>query len=63
MRETERQKDDEHKAAAHDDPLVRAILETFPGSRVSNVTIRENVSPDLPELPPVTAYDEEDDDE
>ena len=63
VRETERQKDDEQKAAAHDDPLVRAILETFPGSRVSNVTIRENVSPDLPELPPVTAYDEEDDDE
>jgi DNA polymerase-3 subunit gamma/tau len=62
-REVAQQRDEAVKAAAHEDPLVRAILETFPGSRVSNVTIRENATPDLPELPPVTAYDEEDDDE
>jgi DNA polymerase-3 subunit gamma/tau len=63
VREIEKQQDEAVKAAAHEDPLVRAILETFPGARVSNVTVRESVAPDLPDLPPVTAYDEEDDDE
>jgi len=49
-------------SAAHEDPLVQAILETFPGARVSNVIVREPSAP-MPELPPVTAYEEEDDDE
>jgi DNA polymerase-3 subunit gamma/tau len=62
MRELETQKTEADKAAAHEDPLVRAILETFPGSRVSNVTVREEAAP-MPELPPLSAYDEEDDDE
>src|SRR5690606_35224098 len=47
------------RAEAHQDPLVQAILETFPGARV-NVTVKE-------ELPPVEAYDDivaiEEDDE
>lgn len=62
IREVETQKTEDQKAAAHDDPLVRAILETFPGARVSNVTIREEEAP-MSELPPLSAYDEEDDDE
>lgn len=62
IREIETQKTEDQKAAAHDDPLVRAILETFPGARVSNVTIREEEAP-MSELPPLSAYDEEDDDE
>ena len=28
-------------SAAHEDPLVQAILETFPGARVANVIVRE----------------------
>jgi DNA polymerase-3 subunit gamma/tau len=62
MRELDNQKQESERQAAHEDPLVRAILETFPGSRVSNVTVREPVAP-MPELPPLSAYDEEDDDE
>jgi DNA polymerase III subunit gamma/tau len=61
LREIEAQKLDAQKSAAHEDPLVRAILETFPGARVSNVTVREAAP--MPELPPLSAYDEEDEDE
>ena len=45
---------------AHEDPLVQAILETFPGARVANVRLSEAAPPDQPELPPI-ADDEEDD--
>ncbi len=31
-------------AAAHDDPLVQAILETFPGARLVNVQLREDAT-------------------
>ena len=62
IRELETRKVEEQKAAAHEDPLVRAILETFPGARVSNVTIREEEAP-MPELPPLSAYDDEEDDD
>ncbi len=47
------------RAAAHEDPLVRAILETFPGSRVSNVTVRQPAAPAVSDLPPLS--DDEDD--
>jgi DNA polymerase III subunit gamma/tau len=63
VREIETQRQEARKAAAHEDPLVRAILETFPGARVSNVTVREQSAPAMPEPPPVSADDEEDDDE
>jgi DNA polymerase III subunit gamma/tau len=62
VRELETQRQEAQKAEAHEDPLVRAILETFPGARVSNVTVREETTP-MPEPLPVSAYDEEDDDE
>ncbi|HEV7277209.1 MAG TPA: DNA polymerase III subunit gamma/tau [Devosiaceae bacterium] len=45
---------------AHEDPLVQAILETFPGARVANVRLRDVAPPDQPDLPPLTD-DEEDD--
>jgi DNA polymerase-3 subunit gamma/tau len=45
--------------AAHEDPLVQAILETFPGARVANVKLRDE-APAMSELPPL-AEDEEDD--
>jgi hypothetical protein len=47
MREQHQAKD---RAAAADDPLVRAILENFPQGRVS-VTLREEQIPD-------TAYED-----
>jgi DNA polymerase-3 subunit gamma/tau len=52
------------KAAAHEDPLVRAIMETFPGAQVEVDEVSAAAPPaDLAELPPVTAYDDEEDDE
>ena len=62
VRELVTKRQEAQKAEAHEDPLVRAILETFPGARVSNVTVREQSAP-MPEPLPISAYDEEDDDE
>jgi DNA polymerase-3 subunit gamma/tau len=45
---------------AHEDPLVQAILETFPGARVANVKLRDAAPPDQQDLPPLPD-DEEDD--
>ncbi|HEV7346371.1 MAG TPA: DNA polymerase III subunit gamma/tau [Devosia sp.] len=48
------------QAAAHDDPLVKAILDTFPGAKVVNVTVRDDaavVPSDVP--PPPQEEDEE----
>lgn len=39
-------------AAAHEDPLVKAILETFPGAKVVNVTVREEAAAAAPDVPP-----------
>ena len=43
-----------HHAAAHEDPLVKAILETFPGAKVVNVKVRDDaaVVDDVPPPPP-----------
>jgi DNA polymerase-3 subunit gamma/tau len=46
-------------AAAHEDPLVKAILETFPGAKVVNVTVRDEVAASAPDVPPAPV--EEDD--
>ncbi|MHB1109264.1 MAG: DNA polymerase III subunit gamma/tau [Devosia sp.] len=46
-------------SAAHEDPLVQAILETFPGARIANVKLREE-TPSLPGLPPLPDHEEED---
>ena len=45
-------------SAAHEDPLVQAILETFPGARVANVKVCDD-SPGLPDLP-LPDYEEDD---
>jgi DNA polymerase-3 subunit gamma/tau len=60
MREIQRQREDAQRAEAHQDPLVQAILDAFPGSTV-RVTVR-------PEQVPVEAYmesirDEDDEDD
>jgi DNA polymerase III subunit gamma/tau len=61
LRQREQQRQRDELDAAHEDPLVRAILETFPGARVANVKLRDEDTPaeaaDLPPLP----EDEEDD--
>ncbi|MGB3339119.1 MAG: DNA polymerase III subunit gamma/tau [Devosia sp.] len=46
------QRQEAAQAAAHDDPLVKAILDTFPGAKVVNVTVREDATAVLPEAPP-----------
>jgi DNA polymerase-3 subunit gamma/tau len=61
---TLRQLADEQQRAqlseAHEDPLVQAILETFPGARVANVKLRDEVPSGQQDLPPLPD-DEEDD--
>jgi len=48
MREEQKQREAVATATAHEDPLVRAILETFPGAKVKPVRLR----PELPPAPP-----------
>jgi DNA polymerase-3 subunit gamma/tau len=43
------------RAQAHDDPLVQAILNTFPGAKVVNVKVKDDaevLAPDMPPPPP-----------
>lgn len=44
---------------AHDDPLVQAVMETFPGARIVNVTVREDDEQDA--ILPAPAEEDEDD--
>jgi DNA polymerase-3 subunit gamma/tau len=52
LREVKAQREAEAKAGAHEDPLVQAILETFPGARVTNVRVRVRVREAEPPMPP-----------
>ena len=58
MRETHQAKKDQQLSDAHDDPLVQAMLETFPGARVVNVTVRDEATEEI--LPPAAEENEED---
>jgi DNA polymerase III subunit gamma/tau len=49
------------EAAAHEDPLVKAILETFPGAKVVNVTVRDDAVAATPEI--IASPEPEEDDE
>lgn len=51
LRQEAEQRQQAAAAAAHEDPLVKAILDTFPGAKVVNVTVREDVQASA-ELPP-----------
>lgn len=42
IRQEREQRKQEATAAAHEDPLVKAILETFPGAKLVNVTVRDD---------------------
>ena len=59
VRQETEQRIQAHHAAAHEDPLVKAILETFPGAKVVNVKVRDDaaVVDDVPP-PPVEEDDE-----
>lgn len=59
LRQEAEQRQQAAAAAAHEDPLVKAILETFPGAKVVNVTVREEVqaAAELPS-PPLEEDDE-----
>ncbi|KQX35376.1 DNA polymerase III subunit gamma/tau [Devosia sp. Root436] len=59
VRQEAAQRQQAAQAAAHDDPLVKAILDTFPGAKVVNVTVRDDATAALPDLPPPPS--EEDD--
>ncbi len=54
IRQEKEQKQEAANAAAHDDPLVKAIMETFPGAKLVNVSVREDAAlmADLPAPPP-----------
>jgi DNA polymerase-3 subunit gamma/tau len=58
LRQEAEQKKQAATDAAQDDPLVKAIIETFPGAKLVNVTVREEAAaPDLPP-PPIEEDDE-----
>ncbi|KKC38219.1 DNA polymerase III subunits gamma and tau [Devosia epidermidihirudinis] len=52
IRQEKEQKVEAAHAAAHEDPLVKAILETFPGAKVVNVTVRDDATTAQPDVPP-----------
>ncbi len=54
IRQEKEQKQEAATDAAHDDPLVKAIMETFPGAKLVNVSVREDAAlmADLPAPPP-----------
>ncbi len=49
------------QAAAHDDPLVKAIMETFPGAKLVNVKVRDDAvtTDEVEALPPPIEEDDE----
>lgn len=58
IRQEREQRKEAATAAAHEDPLVKAILETFPGAKVVNVSVKDDEAA-APEIAPAPI--EEDD--
>ncbi|MBD8065673.1 DNA polymerase III subunit gamma/tau [Devosia sp. PTR5] len=59
LRQEAEQRKRAEAAAAHDDPLVKAIMEAFPGAKLVNVTVRDDDAA-LPEIaPPPSEEDDE----
>jgi DNA polymerase-3 subunit gamma/tau len=52
LKQEKQQRVEAAHAAAHDDPLVKAILETFPGAKLVNVKVRDDAVAAEPDLPP-----------
>ena len=61
VREQRAEREQAARDAAHEDPLVKAILETFPGAKVVNVTVREDAVIAAPET--IAPLEPEEDDE
>ena len=59
VRQENEKKTQAQHAAAHEDPLVKAILDAFPGAKVVNVKVRDDATVTEPEVPPAPI--EEDD--
>jgi DNA polymerase-3 subunit gamma/tau len=64
IREVKQERERAKMSEAHDDPLVQAILETFPGAKIVNVQVREDAVLDGTASMMIDAApdDEEDDD-
>ncbi|HEY4199238.1 MAG TPA: DNA polymerase III subunit gamma/tau [Devosiaceae bacterium] len=62
LREQKLERAAAQQAEAHDDPLVQAILQTFPGAKIVNVHIRDEATASTPEasLDPAPEPDEDD---
>ena len=59
LRQEQEQRKEAAHAAAHEDPLVKAILDTFPGAKVVNVTIRDDATSVVPDVPPPPPEEED----
>ncbi len=59
IRQENEQRKEAATAAAHDDPLVKAILETFPGAKLVNVTVRDDEAAPAELAPPPPEEDDE----
>ena len=59
IRQEKEQRKEAATAAAHDDPLVKAILETFPGAKLVNVTVRDDEAAPAELAPPPPEEDDE----
>ncbi|WP_338722311.1 DNA polymerase III subunit gamma/tau [Devosia sp. XK-2] len=59
IRQEKEQRKEAATAAAHDDPLVKAILETFPGAKLVNVTVRDDETAPAELAPPPPEEDDE----
>jgi DNA polymerase-3 subunit gamma/tau len=60
LRELQKAERDAHHSEAHTDPLVQAVLDTFPGARLVNVVVRDAGRPDDIENAASPEEDEED---
>ena len=61
VREQRVEREQAARDAAHEDPLVKAILETFPGAKVVNVKVRDDAVIAAPET--IAPLEPEEDDE
>jgi len=59
IRQEREQRKEAATAAAHEDPLVKAILETFPGAKLVNVTVRDEDAVQGEIAPPPVEEDDE----
>jgi DNA polymerase III subunit gamma/tau len=59
LRQEQEQRKEAAHAAAHEDPLVKAILDTFPGAKVVNVTVRDDATSAVADASPLPPEEED----